>query len=716
MRFCVACVVFTVSSLVVSLTAQTAGSNSLATSVQVPRLVRLGTTIKDADGNPLTGLVSVTFSFYSQQTGGTPLWQETQNLTLDANGHYTALLGSTQPSGVPIDLFTSGDAHWVGVQAQGLAEQARVMLVSVPYALKAVEADTIGGLPPSAFVLAAPLGDGGAATLPSLYSTVADSLPNDGSANRKSPPVPNNGNGVIYASTLPGTGNGDIGDRVMQAYHKYCLAGGCRIRVAPNSTGGCWSYTTPINFNTVGKPATLEGDPGGASCIQFTPTTGTAVSLDWGTGHSFGAGVRDLTILGPCTQSCNGISTKGLSLGLKNGVDGALISNVNVGRTGAGFLDGIVNTGVNLITGYLTQFLNDTAVGNGVGVLVNASLENTKWIGGSISANAIGLSVTAPGSDLGFEYISFDGNTSCAVSLTADSTLTLKNDHFENPSLGTNCWLNATNGNVVWAYGDVFDDVSTGTGNPPITFGGNSLIFEHVPLVTAGRAVPEIINFTSNAMAWLTPFNKNYAKQPLDYVYSGSQGRIFYFPLFSATGEAPSKLAFYALGLDSITSNAAGAAQGAKAFLNLAPTDELSWAKHAGGGTCNWYLDTSDNFQTTCNFNGGTGATITKFAAILATPISGSTGSFTSLSAGGGHKISNSSSIVQFVGKMTTTASASDSLSVSGLTSSSHCNVQATNDIGAGLNGVFVVAGTGVATLHHAATAGGTFNVFCSFD
>jgi hypothetical protein len=605
------------------------------------------------------------------------------------------------------------------VQPQGQAEQARVMLVSVPYALKAVEADTIGGLPPSAFVLAAPPYDATGASVPS--STTADHRLNGGSANSKRTTGPHDGNGVIYASTLPGTGNGDIGDRVMQAYHEYCLAGGCRIRIAPNSTGGCWSYTTQINFNSVGKPATLEGDPGGASCILFTPNTGNAVSLDWGTGHSFGAGVRDLTILGRCKSSggvpnCNGVTSQGLVLGLTNGLDGAFVSNVNVGQSGAGFLNGIVNTGVNLITGYLTQYLNDTADGNSVGVLINASLENTKWMGGSISGNIIGLSITAPGSDLGFEYISFDANALCAVSLTDDSTLTLKGDHFENPSRGTNCWMNATNGNVVWAYGDIFDDVTSGTGNPPITFGGNSLVFEHVPIVTAGRAVPEIINFTSSAIAWLTPFNKNYAKQPLDYVYSGVPGRIFYLPMYGANSEVPSKLAFYALALDSITSNTAGAAQGAKAFLNLAPTDELSWAKHASGGTCNWYLNTADNFQTTCNFVGAAGASISNFAAISKTPINGSTGSFTSLSVGGGHGIGNSSIVIQFVGKMRTTASASDKLSVSGLTPSSHCSVQATNDIGAGLTGVFVVAGKGVAKLHHSATAGGTFDAFCSFD
>jgi hypothetical protein len=58
---------------------------------------------------------------------------------------------------LPLDLFTSGEARWLGVRINGGEEQPRVLLLSVPYALKAADAETIGGLPASAFVLAAPV-------------------------------------------------------------------------------------------------------------------------------------------------------------------------------------------------------------------------------------------------------------------------------------------------------------------------------------------------------------------------------------------------------------------------------------------------------------------------------------------------------------------------------------------------------------------------------
>ena len=150
MKLRAACVVAALLSLPPFTSAQT----PTATSSALPRLVRFGGTVKDLNGNPLAGVVGVTFALYSEQTDGPALWIETQNVTADKNGRYLALLGSTAPEGLPTEMFTSGQARWVGVQISGQAEQPRVLLVSAPYALKAGDAETIGGLPPSAFVLA----------------------------------------------------------------------------------------------------------------------------------------------------------------------------------------------------------------------------------------------------------------------------------------------------------------------------------------------------------------------------------------------------------------------------------------------------------------------------------------------------------------------------------------------------------------------------------
>jgi hypothetical protein len=127
------------------------------TNVIVPPLVNFSGTLTDTNGRPGTNNVAVTFSLYSEPTGGAALWMETQNVEPDNHGHYTVMLGSTSSSGLPADIFVAGEAHWLGVQVQGQQqeEQPRVLLVSAPYALKAGDAQTLGGLPASAFVLAA---------------------------------------------------------------------------------------------------------------------------------------------------------------------------------------------------------------------------------------------------------------------------------------------------------------------------------------------------------------------------------------------------------------------------------------------------------------------------------------------------------------------------------------------------------------------------------
>ena len=122
--------------------------------LRVPRLVRLSGALRDTRGQAHTGVVGVTFAIYKEQEGGAPLWLETQNVEADAEGRYAVLLGAESSEGLPLEIFSTGEARWLGVQLQGEEEQPRVLLVSVPYALKAADADTLGGKPASAFVVA----------------------------------------------------------------------------------------------------------------------------------------------------------------------------------------------------------------------------------------------------------------------------------------------------------------------------------------------------------------------------------------------------------------------------------------------------------------------------------------------------------------------------------------------------------------------------------
>ena len=149
-----------------------------ASAAEVPRLIKFSGTLLDAQDRPMAGPVGVTFALYSQQTGGAALWLETQNVKPDANGVYTILLGANSANGVPAELFASGEARWLEVQVERQAEQPRVLLVSVPYALKAKDAETLGGKPASAFVTTETLasaGNSAGASAPSS-STASTSL------------------------------------------------------------------------------------------------------------------------------------------------------------------------------------------------------------------------------------------------------------------------------------------------------------------------------------------------------------------------------------------------------------------------------------------------------------------------------------------------------------------------------------------------------------
>jgi len=131
--------------------AQQSALTASAEPYAVPRLVKFTSSLKDANGKPVTGTVGITFLLYRDEHDGAPLWIETQNINLDAGGRYSVTLGSTTSQGLPAELFTTSEARWLGVQVQGQQEQPRVLLLSVPYAMKALDAETLGGKPASAF-------------------------------------------------------------------------------------------------------------------------------------------------------------------------------------------------------------------------------------------------------------------------------------------------------------------------------------------------------------------------------------------------------------------------------------------------------------------------------------------------------------------------------------------------------------------------------------
>ena len=142
--------------------AQSAQSSQQSPSTSVPRLVNISGTFRPADGQRPARVEVVTLAIYADETGGEPLWQETQTISVEPSGNYSLLLGATQADGVPLDVFASGQARWLGIiwTRPGEVDAPRVRLTSVPYALRSTDADTLGGKPASAYVLAPTGGEG----------------------------------------------------------------------------------------------------------------------------------------------------------------------------------------------------------------------------------------------------------------------------------------------------------------------------------------------------------------------------------------------------------------------------------------------------------------------------------------------------------------------------------------------------------------------------
>ena len=250
---CLVIVIF-LSAIVGTIVAQTAANYTTPASTQVPRLIKFSGVVKDESGNPITGVVGILFSLYTDQQGGAPLWMETQNVQADAAGHYTALLGSASADGLPLELFSSGEAQWLGVQIQGQPERPRVLLVSVPYALKAHEAETLSGRNISDFVLA----NGTKSQSNSAYNSQATS----NGARSSTPPPPGglttftgSNSARIVGLTQNGSGTG------LSATAATHTAGLVASTASTNAYGVFGNATATAGFNVgvVGQSSSTTG-------------------------------------------------------------------------------------------------------------------------------------------------------------------------------------------------------------------------------------------------------------------------------------------------------------------------------------------------------------------------------------------------------------------------------------------------------------------------
>ena len=343
-----------------------------STAVSVPHLIKFNGALKEEAGAPKTGVVGVTFAFYKDQQGGAPLWVETQNVQADANGRYTVMLGATKPDGLPMEFFSSNEARWVGVQPQGQSEQPRVLLVSAPYALKAADAETLGGKPLAAFQLVAPSSNSNSGATQQAQPPAEQ--PNEISCASKTGCqaafVPlftsNGGSAKVSDSIITQTGGTvSVGGEVVGQTGFFRSSNNGAIFQATQTSNGAGAAVAGVAEGSTGVGVQGSGVTGVSG---FGLSNGTGVAGQGGTGvYGFSSptsGFARATVGVLNTNAAGSAAVYGIGQSFSGqtfGVEGYNFSNTNFAAGVSGVADGDQNTTFGVIGTSLSQ--------NGIGTL-----------------------------------------------------------------------------------------------------------------------------------------------------------------------------------------------------------------------------------------------------------------------------------------------------------------------------------------------------------
>jgi len=432
--------------------AKAPSSWSSATEAVVPRLVRFAGTTKDDAGKPLTGIAGLTFSLYKDQEGGGALWMETQNVQLDSNGRYSVMLGASKAEGLPAELFATGEARWLGVQAAGQAEQPRVLLLSVPYALKAADAETLGGKPASAFLQ----------VLPSSEQTNAtpNASAGGGPAGTGGGPA---GSGPQASPTVHGSGTVNY----LPIWTGSTLIGNSTLFEKSGSLG--IGTTSPATTLDVNGPATIRGNTsviGSISAISgFNLGSNVFAFGSYSSANSFFGFSGNSTMAGTgntaageyalhsnssgANNVANGVqSLYANTSGSNNTADGRQALNQNTtgsNNTATGYAAADFNsTGHdNTVSGYESLYFNTTGSYNtatGSQTLYNNGAGSTNTATGfdALNANTSGGFNTASGGYALFSNLQGSNNTASGVSALFTNTTGGNNTATGMAALGSN--------------------------------------------------------------------------------------------------------------------------------------------------------------------------------------------------------------------------------------------------------------------------------------
>jgi hypothetical protein len=445
---------------------QCTGPNSCVSGV--PHFVKINGALKAKGG--ASNIVPVKFVIYDAAKGGTAVWEEVQNVQPGADGSYEVMLGATSPEGVPMDLFSTGSPRWLGVEVlrPGSEEEARVLMVSVPYAMEAADAQTLGGLPPSAFAKSESTTSAPASTIvtePSIVNSPAVIAPSasalstttsssTGDITGRTGPVnviPKYSGGGFANSQITDAGGSVTLQNLANILFADQFSGGVSAAVSACPANGCIIYAVSPNVNL--NLGTI--DPGSkAVTIYLGPYTYTVKQITLrkslkiiGMGASGGAtGSVTCTVSAPCNgtilQSTNGNNPVFVVPQINNSPS----SNVNLsgfrvlGSSGNTSEDGIlIDTSTTTNSGLWYSTINDVYLEGFAGVSVHVKGPSSNF--GSLAQWVLFNNVVAYRAPGGGNALRLEGGT---------FELRFRNCEFDGqaPGDGTDIYLGGTGGGV----------------------------------------------------------------------------------------------------------------------------------------------------------------------------------------------------------------------------------------------------------------------------
>jgi len=115
---------------------------------QVPEQINFQAYLTDNAGQALDTAVNVTFALYTVETGGSPLWMDTQPI-VPSQGLLSTLLGG---GGAPFPTGLFDTPLWVGITIDADGEMTpRRKLTSAPYAQRSRDSETLAGQSPTSY-------------------------------------------------------------------------------------------------------------------------------------------------------------------------------------------------------------------------------------------------------------------------------------------------------------------------------------------------------------------------------------------------------------------------------------------------------------------------------------------------------------------------------------------------------------------------------------